>query len=637
MTTPSHSHFKTALALAVAALLGMSVSAANALSLGRITVQSALGEPLLAELEIPGINAEEASSLKSSIAASEAFRSAGLEYNPSLASVQISLQRRPDGRVFLRISSEKTITDPFVDLLLEVKWSSGRIVRDYTLLFDPPKLRPVPSLPASAVQISPPPAISTAAASPVAPRSAAVAMTTPLAAPTQVTPKASSATQHTVQKGESASKIALKVKADKVSLDQMLLALLQVNPDAFVKANIHRLKAGAVLNLPSTEQALATPVPQASEMIRAQSADFNQYRSKLAAEVPGKMGDADARQGTGKVQAQVVETTPASAAADKLTLSKGDSAGQPSEEQIAQSREAKEVAQRAAELSKNVSDLSKLEPASQALKPAPDIAPSQPSGMLRGWLDQPLLPAVAAGLIALLAGLGFYRIRQRNKSTPLDSPFLSPVQSKPERDQAGSPSPGPQAISTQDATDDVDALTEADVYLAYGRDRQAEEILQEALQSQPDRVALHQKLLEIYAKRRDQVQFDNLAATACILTEGTGPIWESICKLGLELDPQHSLYRSGAPERAPLAAKTASNDEHVLKFDLNSISLDLELPQPSDSESDADTALANQLELAETFSALGDHDGARALIEEVLSKATAELKIKAQKALDQLP
>ncbi len=616
----------------------MSVSAANALSLGRITVQSALGEPLLAELEIPGINAEEASSLKSSIAASEAFRSAGLEYNPSLASVQISLQRRPDGRVFLRISSEKTINEPFVDLLLEVRWSSGRIVRDYTLLFDPPKLRPVPSLPASAVQISPPPVISTAAASPVAPRSAAVAATpAPLTPTIQATVKASSPTQHTVQKGDSASKIALKVKADKVSLDQMLLALLQVNPDAFVKANIHRLKAGAVLNLPSTEQALATPVPQASEMIRAQSADFNQYRSKLAAEVPGKMGDADARQGTGKVQAQVVETTPASAAADKLTLSKGDSAGQPSEEQIAQSREAKEVAQRAAELSKNVSDLSKLEPASQALKPAPDIAPGQPSGMLRGWLDQPLLPAVAAGLIALLAGLGFYRIRQRNKSTTLDSPFLSPVQSKPERDQAGSPSPGPKAISTQDATDDVDALTEADVYLAYGRDRQAEEILQEALQSQPDRVALHQKLLEIYAKRRDQVQFDNLAATACILTEGTGPIWENICKLGLELDPQHSLYRSGAPEHAPLAAKTASNDEHALKFDLNSISLDLELPQPSDSESDADAALVNQLELAETFSALGDHDGARALIEEVLSKATAELKIKAQKALDQLP
>ena len=625
MTAQSRSHIKIALALAVAALLGLTVSAANALSLGRITVQSALGEPLLAELEVPGINAEEASSLKPSIASSEAFRSAGLEYNASLASVQISLQRRPDGRAFLRISSEKAINDPFVDLVLEVRWSSGRIVRDYTLLFDPPKLRAAPTLAASALQISLPPANSSAAASPVVPRSASPATSVTLAP---------SATQHSVQRGDSASKIALKMKADKVSLDQMLLALLQTNPDAFVNDNINRLKAGSVLNLPSTEQALATPAPQASELIQAQSADFNQYRSKLAAEVPQKMGEADARQGGGKVQAQVVENTPTSAAVDKLTLSKGDSPSQPSEEQIAQSREANDAAQRAAELTKNVSDLGKLEPASQALQPAPATVPSQPPGLLSGWLDQPLLPAAAAGLIALLAGLGFYRIRQRNKTSPSDSPFLSSVQPKSKPDEVGSRSPGPQAST---ATDDVDPLIEADVYLAYGRDRQAEEILREALQSQPDRVALHQKLLGIYAKQRDQVQFDNLAATACILTEGTGPIWESICKLGLQLNPQHSLYQAGAPESVPPAAQTASNDEQALKFDLGSISLDLELPQQSSSETGTAQPLASQLDLAQTFSALGDHEGARALIEEVLLKATGELKIKAQKALDQPP
>ena len=68
------------------------------LSLGRITVQSALGEPLRAEIEVPEINAEEASSLKTSIASPAAFAAAGLEYNAAMASLQATLQRRPDGR-----------------------------------------------------------------------------------------------------------------------------------------------------------------------------------------------------------------------------------------------------------------------------------------------------------------------------------------------------------------------------------------------------------------------------------------------------------------------------------------------------------------------------------------------------------
>ena len=116
-------------------------SNATALSLGRITVQSALGEPLRAEVEIPEINADEAASLKASIAVPDAFRAAGLDYNPAMASLQVTLQRRNDGRAYIRISGDKAINDPFVDMILEARWASGRIVRDYTLLFDPPRAR----------------------------------------------------------------------------------------------------------------------------------------------------------------------------------------------------------------------------------------------------------------------------------------------------------------------------------------------------------------------------------------------------------------------------------------------------------------------------------------------------------------
>jgi len=118
--------------------------------LGRITVQSALGEPLRAEIDVPEINAEEAASLKAGIASAEAFAAAGLEYNPAMSGLQATLQRRADGRAYIRLSSDRSINDPFVDMIVEASWSSGRILRDYTMLFDPPVLRkpaaPAPTL-----------------------------------------------------------------------------------------------------------------------------------------------------------------------------------------------------------------------------------------------------------------------------------------------------------------------------------------------------------------------------------------------------------------------------------------------------------------------------------------------------------
>ena len=166
MIPKSHGWRKTAVASLVIALLGLPASSAFALALGRITVQSALGEPLRAEIDIPEINADEAASLKPSIALPAAFRAAGLEYNPALAGVQISLQRRPDGRAYIRLVSDRIVSEPFVDLILQASWTSGRIVRDYTILLDPPALR---------------------ARTPAAPTAPQVAATTPVTPPARVT------------------------------------------------------------------------------------------------------------------------------------------------------------------------------------------------------------------------------------------------------------------------------------------------------------------------------------------------------------------------------------------------------------------------------------------------------------------
>lgn len=188
-----------------------------------------------------------------------------------------------------------------------------------------------------------------------------------------------------------------------------------------------------------------------------------------------------------------------------------------------------------------------------------------------GLRENPLILFAAAGLVALLAGFGFYRARQRKKAAELDSAFLeSRLQpdsffgasggqhvdtSEDENGPASSMSYSPSQL---DAAGDVDPVAEADVYLAYGRDLQAEEILREALRSTPGRVAIHTKLLEIYAKRRDITSFGPLAANAFELTEGQGPDWDRISQLGRELEPDNGLYHAGATAETAVAVNTAS-------------------------------------------------------------------------------
>src|SRR5690606_23572332 len=195
--------------------------------------------------------------------------------------------------------------------------------------------------------------------------------------------------------------------------------------------------------------------------------------------------------------------------------------------------------------------------------PAP--LPDEPS-LIDKLRDNPLVIPLAGALLALLAGLGFYRLRQRNKGASVDSSFLesrlqpdsffgsSGGQRIDTADASVSGSSMVYSPSQLDAAGDVDPVAEADVYLAYGRDLQAEEILKEAMRSTPTRVAIHVKLLEIYATRPDAKALEVVATAAYNLTQGQGPDWEHACDLGQELDPSHPLYQPGGRPAVKLAA-----------------------------------------------------------------------------------
>ena len=595
---------------------------AHALTLGGMTIQSSLGEALRAQVQVLDLTPAEAASLAVQPASAAAFQAARIEYNPALVGLQVAVERRGASQAVLRITGNRPVNEPFLEVLLEASWAGGRLSRNYTILLDPPATAQRPPAPVPlAPQIAPPPVTApppAAAAAALVPRAvpppaAAVRAPVQAARPPAVARAAPGAL--TVRPGDTAGGIAARTKAPSVSLDQMLVAMLQSNPDAFVGGNVNRLRSGAVLNVPTEAAASATPAPEARQIVIAQSRDFNEFRRRLASGAPTVASAAPQRQASGSVQAQVQDRRPAASTPDRLTLSKSAAsaaAASAEAERIARAKQDADSAQRLAELSRNVDELNRLgttpgstatpvapaapapaatvvpqtppaEPAAEAA-PAPRPVPAAPikaavpppmpdtggSFLENSPFADPKMLGVVGLLVALIVSLVSYRVIRRRKGITTDSGFKNKKGPDSFFGAGGSlhgdaANGGPSTLATSyspsqlDAGGEVDPIAEADVYLAYGRDLQAEDILKDALRSHPERTALHAKLAEIYAKRGDVASFNALAGDVHRLTGGAGPDWDRVHSLGQEVDPTHSMFRStGAGPEAAAAFSAAA-------------------------------------------------------------------------------
>ena len=485
MTPFPHVSWRTT---AITAALGVLLCAAHldaqALALGRLTTLSALGEPLRAEIDIPEINAEEFASFRATLATPEAFRAAGMEYNPALVSTQFTLQRRTNGTAFIQLRSDKAVSDPFVNLVITANWASGRVVRNYTLLLDPPAARqtetaaaitapiatlpaprplPAPALtPAPAVASTPPvepvtrPGTETKAAAAPIPKSPALPVPKP--APAAAAPALkSSGEQHRVTSGDTAGKIAAANKPANVSLDQMLVAMLRGNPEAFIGENVNRLKAGAVLSMPTSEEAQAISDSVARQNVIAQSKDFNNFRRKLAENAPSIVSKTPDRQAGGKVEAKVEERKPVAVTPDKLTLSKGSPGGdakavagaKDNSETIAKERQAKDDAARVAELSKNISDLNKIASGAvvSPVSPAKAVSATAPGATA----TTPSAATVATGAVAVTTP-AVVSAAAGSAVNPVVKPVATPAVTPGTPAPTVSPAPNATAVVAANAT-----------------------------------------------------------------------------------------------------------------------------------------------------------------------------------------
>jgi len=600
---------------------------AHSAGLGKLTVISGLGEPLRAEIDLVSTTPEELSSLTAAIAPQEAYAVQGIERRSVHSAIQVDVVKKPDGTGMLKLSTRQPVDDPFLDMLIQVDWATGRLLREYTVLLDPPGYQDIQS-PVEVTRTSP--AVTSA---PIT--------STPMAEPPSASPVSSyvetePTSEYKTKSGDNLSKIANEMQLEGYSLDQMLVALYRANPQAFDGDNMNRLKVGQIIKAPSYDDLSEVTPQEAAKEIRVQTSDWNAYRNKLAgvvAESAPMAEDGGDQATSGKLKtatedkAASVETGPkdvvklsksetdksVAANADAKALQDRLSAMQ--EENIARQKSVTEANERVAMLEKQIADLQALmtikdktlaglqenatatiettpeveghapevaaetgattevkseeqveaapveaapaaevkpKPAAKK-KPAPEPVP-EPS-FLDDLADNAMLLGLAGGAVLLLGGgWVFMRNRRKHNLDSFEQGILTAGGLKANtvfgNTSGGTVDTGDTSFLTDFSqspsgmidTHDVDPIAEAEVYMAYGRDSQAEEILNDAISKEPTRYELHLKLLEIFAGRNDTSAFEAVAGELYSTLGSSDPVWVKVAEMGHKMEPTNPLY-----------------------------------------------------------------------------------------------
>lgn len=600
--------FGKALALVLLLLAPLAVHAAG---LGRLTVQSSLGQPLIAEIELVAVRGDEASNLVVQLGSPEAYQKANLQYNSGVNGLKLSVDRRPNGQPYIKITGNRPINEPFVDLLIEMIGAGSKLMREYTALLDPPGYG------SQQMQAAPAPM--------AMPESRPIAMPA-VPAPKAEVPVAAASGSASAQeygpiaKGETLGKIATSLKPEGVSLEQMLVGLYRSNPDAFIRKNMNLVKAGKILRVPDAAELAAITKSDAVSEYRTHVADWRAYVNKLA----DNAGQAPAGGSTarGRITARVEDTGGAGGSKDVVKLSKGEPGkdGKPltgaakadaaTEEKVARKQELVEAKERIAQLESTVKKGQKLaelkssgmadaqkqaevakpsppqeepkkdgaappadKPVAEA-KPAPKpkpkpVAPPPPPepDLMDMVMDNLLLIGGGVGAL-VLGGVGFAALRRRRAARAEDDDIKSATMREPELEAEVETADGvANTARAAGPADEVDPIAEAEVYIAYGRDGQAEDILKEAMGRDPSREDVQVKLAEVYAARKDVAAFATVAQSVHALTGGAGDNWDKVVALGYAVDPGNEMYAAGK-DSAPFAAASSEPASTDLDFDL---------------------------------------------------------------------
>ena len=535
---------KKKLALSISFAVASAITPyANAVGLGEVKLQSALNQPLQAEIHIRNVGDFDESQLLVNLASREDFERAGVDREFFLTGIHFDVELLGNGDGVVRLSTNRPVKEPYLDLVVELRWPSGRVLRNYTMLLDLPLYSgEAASVPGPS---EPPP-------SPAQPKQEAEPSP-------RVVPSYTGDSYHVVR-GDTLWGIATRLRSGRASIQQTMMALHRLNPEAFIDGNINRLKADEILLIPDRSDVNQLSARDAISEVREQNRRWRQGEGTI--ERRSEPDEPEVEPDAGVLRISGADQADDSASGEGLGGTAGEATGaldgeelQAEDQRVALERENEELRSRLDEMEEQVDTAERLiaiqddemsalqdsvaeEPVdynyqqeqeqeqeqaepSAAKSPAVVTPPPEPT-----LLDKILgnVVALGAGLAALIGIALFMVFRRRGSSEeeqelpPIHAPaeIDTPVQ-ETHVEEAFEPDTTDyeDELDTDDEIDDdeevdeeqeqdadlrpetEDALAEAEIYLAYGRSDAAMELLSRALEEEPERSDLRLKLMEI--------------------------------------------------------------------------------------------------------------------------------------------
>lgn len=658
------------------------IGSAFGLGLGDIEVKSNLNDPLEAEIELIQLQGLTAGEILPTLASNDDFRRAGVERSFFLSNIQFRVRENESGDTVVTLTTSQAVREPFLNFLVEVNWPGGRLLKEYTVLLDPPVFDT--GLAVDALVIEPTSQPSDLVTTTVVSGNETVETVAPAAT---VEPRVDALPegQYRVQRNDTLWEIALRVPGrENYSPQQVMLAIQDLNPEAFLVNNINRVKAGSVLTLPdgrqistrSLDEAIAEVQAQnrgAAPNLRAPVAEASEVQLSATDSTSSALPSADAEKnpdGYLELTAEAESSSTTASGEAAATVDQLQNQLAVAEELNDQyERERDELESRVAELQEQIaimerlmdvqnSDLAEVQqalsddqasgsdsqdtmtgtdadspsdevdagqtetedasPADQTVTPAPQTQPTvqpqpapQPTsdGILgfakdlsqkaSDWvLASTVNMAITGGALLLLILVPLYIRSKRSGSeqtlgeiNSVEEPvFTEPDELSADFDEdllADVEDDFEEEVST-DEPEALDAVVEAEMYMAYQKYDQAEEKLKEAFSEHPDRADVGLKLLEVYAETGDSSAFGDLESRLALSPEQQREVQDLRAKLPIggasesveltdDLD-DFSMDLSG-DDGLDLGTSIESSGRSDLDFDLD-LDSDTEEPNP---------------------------------------------------------
>ena len=604
--------------LAVASFLAP--ASGHSLGIGDIKLRSALNQNLNAEIPLVVSAGEKASDIKVNLAPPDKFDKAGVPWASFLSKIKFTTVVGANGSVIIKLSSKEAVKEPFLDFLLEVSWPKGNLYREFTVLLDPPaayKQVRVPALTRSesyeSEQVFIPQQKSKKRQQPSVDRS--------LARSSEYGPTRKNDTLWKL-----AERAA---RQEGVSVEQMMIAVYDQNPHAFYKENVHALLAGKTLKIPEREVVLKLSRKQALAEFNRQTKTWKNRLASASIETTAAKKDKPENLLTlvAPTKADVAENIIVAPENGQVTATKNVDELTPSPktdtEDLSVTSPVNDVLQsKIAELEKQLVTMqqilalkdqqlaalqsqSQMKPVIQAepvqttqghsedFNPATQQKPVEPdtnqvvkpdpkaaSSSINYYL---LVGGIGAGT---LFTLGWFWWRKRkfdeknitnilvaseniSKTHEASSFFSTSFENDRVKsiDAVGSSSLFNEFTFSDFDTDhgEIDPVSEADVYLAYGRYQQAEDLMRDVIKDQPDRDECKLKLLEIFYSKENKHAFE---AYANELAEAGKKddieFWEKVTEMGSEICQDSTLFSNGTD-------KFSSKNNTIFKNNISNI------------------------------------------------------------------